>query len=141
MSGLTIEELHELIAHGRIERLEAATQAAVGELDVSVTAPAEPALTLLRVRDAVAGAAFNAGEVLVTRCELELEGVPGWSTVVGDERRRALCGALLDAAARRGALAGVEADLAAELLRCRAARAQRWAAVQPTRVEFEEMAQ
>ncbi|MBO0767664.1 MAG: phosphonate C-P lyase system protein PhnG [Solirubrobacterales bacterium] len=139
--SLSTAELHELIAHGRLASLEAAVREAVGDAEVLVRTPAETALTMVRVRDTVEGTVFNVGEALVTRCEVELEEQIGWSTVVGDQRRRALCGALLDAAHRRtDALAEVEAQLLSELQWCREQRRERWAAVQDTRVDFEEMA-
>lgn len=99
----------------------------------------EPSLLMVRVRETVDGEVFNLGEVLVTRCEMILDGEPGWGMALGDDPERALCAAVLDAASRRGFPDGVEGELRLQLAFAREARRGRWASVQPTRVEFEEM--
>lgn len=99
----------------------------------------EAALIMVRTRETVDGEVFNLGEVLVTRCEVALDGEPGWGMVLGDVPERALCAAVLDAANRRGFAVGVEQELRLQLAFAREARRERWAKVQPTRVEFEVM--
>jgi alpha-D-ribose 1-methylphosphonate 5-triphosphate synthase subunit PhnG len=99
---------------------------------------------MARVRETVDGELFNLGEVLATSCEVSLNGRPGWSLVLGDDPERALCAAVLDAAGR-GAVPEetaeeVRGELTLQLAFVREARRERWAAVQPTRVRFEEMA-
>lgn len=113
------------------------------EAEVEITAPPEPVLIMARVRETVDGELFNLGEVLVTRCGIRLAGEPGWSMVPGDDAERALCAAILDAASRTGdptRYPWLEAELASMLRLARQARRERWSAVQPTRVEFEELA-
>jgi alpha-D-ribose 1-methylphosphonate 5-triphosphate synthase subunit PhnG len=95
---------------------------------------------MARVRETVDGEVFNLGEVLVTRCEVSLDGEPGWGMAMGHDPERALCAAVVDAASRREDADGVREGLAAALAAAREARRERWATVQPTRVEFEEMA-
>jgi len=107
---------------------------------VEVRSGPETALVMVRVRETVDGEVFNLGEVLMTRCEVVSGGEPGWGMVVGDDPERALCTAVLDAAARTGFPDGVEEDLKLQLAFAREARRERWASVQPTRVEFEETA-
>lgn len=102
-------------------------------------APPETALIMVRVEETVDGDHFYLGEVLVTRCEVALDGEPGWGMVAGDDPERALCAAVLDAACRRGRPPDVLEELASQLASVREARRERWARVQPTRVEFEEM--
>lgn len=92
---------------------------------------------MARVRETVDAETFNLGEVLVTICEITLDGEPGWGMVLGQDRERALCAAVLDAAARHKS--DVRANLDAELATVQEARQARWNKVQPTRVEFEEM--
>lgn len=99
----------------------------------------EVALVMARVRETVDGEVFNFGEVLVTRCEVSLGGEPGWGLALGEDLEKALCAAVLDAASRRGFPDGVEDELRLQLAFAREARRERWASVQPTRVEFEEM--
>lgn len=91
---------------------------------------------MARARETVDGEVFNLGEVLVTACEVALDGEPGWGLVLDHDPERALCAAVVDAASRRE---GAE-ELRGELAAAREARRERWTSVQPTRVEFEEMA-
>ncbi len=97
--------------------------------------PPQPVLLMARVRETVDGEIFNFGEVLVTTCEVTLAGEPGWGMVVGHDPERSLCAAVVDAASRRDGVEGLRESLSV----VREARRERWAAVQPTRVEFEEM--
>ncbi len=98
-----------------------------------------PTLVMARAREAVDGEVFNLGEVLVTNCEVSLGGEPGWAMVVDHDPERALCAAVVDAASRRGESMEIRAELEGLLAEAREARRARWAGVQPTRVEFEEM--
>jgi alpha-D-ribose 1-methylphosphonate 5-triphosphate synthase subunit PhnG len=59
-------------------------------------------LVMLRVRETVANSQFNAGEILVTEVRLELDGQFGFGMVIGDNPRRAMAVALVDAALRKG---------------------------------------
>lgn len=94
---------------------------------------------MARVRETVDDEVFNLGEVLTTTCEVTLDGEPGWGMVMGHDPERALCAAVVDAASRMESAAELRADLAGEHAVAHEARRKRWAAVQPTRVEFEEM--
>lgn len=96
-------------------------------------------MVMARAKDTVDGETFNLGEVLVTRCEVALDGEPGWGIVLGDEPERALCAAVLDAA-QSDFPDGVEEGLSLQLALARETGRERWAGVQPTRVEFEEKA-
>lgn len=97
-------------------------------------------LVMARARETVDGEVFNLGEVLVTACEVTLEGEPGWGLVMDHDPERALCAAVVDAASRREGVDELRGELTAWLAAAREARRERWASVQPTRVEFEEMA-
>lgn len=59
-------------------------------------------LVMLRVRETVANSQFNAGEIAVTEVKLELDGAFGFGMVIGNQPRRALAMALVDAARRKG---------------------------------------
>jgi alpha-D-ribose 1-methylphosphonate 5-triphosphate synthase subunit PhnG len=95
-------------------------------------------LVMLSVRESVAESTFYAGELLVTEVTLDLAGGYGFGMVVGNDPRRALAAALVDAAL------GANGDLAALLrhdlndLAARIAEGQRQAfrAVAATKVEF-----
>lgn len=103
----------------------------------------EAGLVMLRGRTGGGGAAFNLGEMTVTRCTVRLaDGRIGHAYVAGRDAGQAELAALLDAAlqdpARREALQeAVIAPLAARQLAAREAIARRAAA---TRVDFFTMA-
>lgn len=94
---------------------------------------------MARVREKVDGEVFNLGEVLVTGCGVTLDGEPGWSMVIDHDPERALLGAVVDAASRRDDAEWLRDELASLSTAAGEARRQRWAGVQQTRVEFEEM--
>lgn len=135
---LNQQESYEAISYAPLETLKSLTESCLQEADAEVTTAPFASLIMARVRETVDAETFNLGEVLVTICEITLDGEPGWGMVLGQDHERALCAALLDAAARNRS--DVRAKLAAELSTVREARRARWNTVQPTRVEFEEMA-
>lgn len=108
--------------------------------EVEIKKPPEPVLMMVRVKETVDGEIFNLGEVLVTNCGVLLDGEPGWGIAMGDDPERALCAAVIDAASRPEMSLELEDELSLQLAFVRKARRERWAGVQPTRVEFEEMA-
>jgi len=98
----------------------------------------ETGLVMVRGRAGGDGAAFNLGEMTVTRCAVRLGEAVGHAYVAGRDRRQAELAALLDAAlqdpARHDALMeGVIAPLAARQQAAREAEARKAAA---TRVDF-----
>jgi alpha-D-ribose 1-methylphosphonate 5-triphosphate synthase subunit PhnG len=103
----------------------------------------EPGLVMLRGRACGTGAAFNLGEMTVTRCTVRIaEGPVGHAYVAGRDGRQAELAALLDAAlqdpARHDAVqAAVIAPLEAAQLAAREQEARRAAA---TKVDFFTMA-
>lgn len=132
-------EAYEAITHVPKERLRELAELALEGAEVEVASAPRAALVMARVRETVDGEVFNLGEVLVTTCDVTLDGEPGWGMAMGHDPERALCVAVLDAASREGD-ADLEEDLETELAFVRESRRARWNFVQPTRVEFEEMA-
>lgn len=104
----------------------------------------ETGLVMVRGRAGGDGAAFNLGEMTVTRCAVRLEdGRVGHAYVAGRDGRQAELAALVDAlllddAARPGITAALIEPLAAAQDARRAAEARRAAA---TRVQFFTMTQ
>ncbi|APE44507.1 phosphonate C-P lyase system protein PhnG [Sulfitobacter alexandrii] len=97
---------------------------------------------MVRGRAGAVGAAFNLGEVTVTRCSVRLStGEDGHAYVQGRDRTKALRAALLDAAMQTGAAADIREKvldpLAAAARERRTARAAKAAA---TKVDFFTMA-
>lgn len=132
-------DLHETVAYAPLERLKELADLCLQDAEAEVKTPPEPALVMARVRETVDGEVFNLGEVLMTSCEVLLDGEPGWGMVMGDDSQRALCAAVLDAANARGIPEDLEGEISLQLAFAREDRRQRWAKVRPTRVEFEEM--
>lgn len=101
--------------------------------------PAETGLVMLRGRISGSGAAFNFGEMTMTRCVIELEcGIAGHAHIAGRSRRHAELAAVYDALLQDGQWrCAVERELieplAAEAVRRRAAEQ---AAIAATRVNF-----
>lgn len=98
----------------------------------------ETGLVMVRGRAGGDGAAFNLGEMTVTRCAVRLGQTVGHAYVAGRDKRQAELAALIDAAlqdaARRPALlAAVIAPLASRQAAAREAEARKAAA---TKVEF-----
>jgi alpha-D-ribose 1-methylphosphonate 5-triphosphate synthase subunit PhnG len=93
---------------------------------------------MLSVRESVAESTFYAGEILVTEVTLELAGSYGFGMVLGNDPRRALASALVDAAL------GLDGEVAAELRRelndlesgIRQEQRQTFRAVASTKVDF-----
>ena len=132
------QEIQEAIAYAPTGRLKELADRCLLDAEAEVVSRPRQALVMARVRETVDGEVFNLGEVLVTGCEVSLEGEPGWSMVLDHDPERALCAAVVDAASRRGG-GEVHAELEELLTEVREARRARWAGVQPTRVSFEEM--
>lgn len=115
--------------------------AEVGAERLSVIHPPEVGMTMLAVREPVAQERFYLGEVLVTRCTVDLDGFIGWSMRGGEDRVAALAGALLDAAAAADPAASAEIDEVCRQVEARMSAAQRaeWDQISGTQVAFEEL--
>lgn len=102
----------------------------------------EAGLVMLRGRAGGSGGAFNLGEMTVTRCSVQMEGVVGHAYVQGRDDRQAELAAALDAAlqdpARHDALDGAVIAPLAEAQAAGRAATQRKAAA--TQVQFFTMA-
>ena len=93
---------------------------------------------MLRGRAGAVGAAFNLGEMTVTRASVKLaDGVVGHGYVQGRDKSHALTAALVDALMQTGAAEVVDAGLLAPLRAAMAARkADRAAKAAATKVDF-----
>ena len=133
----------EILCKSDQESLLELAEAVLEMSEVSVTTPPRVGMLMLRVREPVDGAIFNAGEVLVTEAQVSLGEYRGYGMRLGREPEATLAAAVLDAAVEaRHALTprvmdGLRAMAAAEQARQQAA----WDSVAPTRVSFEEMRQ
>src|ERR1700694_3333094 len=98
-------------------------------------------VVMMRVRETVAESVFHAGEILVTEVKLELDGQFGFGMIIGDNSRRALAVALVDAALRKGGPCAAQlSDELALLDQHNNEKNQReQALVAATKVDFERM--
>lgn len=101
--------------------------------------PAEPGLVLVRGRMGGDGAAFNLGEMSVTRCAVRIDesDIVGFAWVAGRDRRHAEQAARVDALMQTARRDEIEAAVIAPLAAAGAARrAASHAKAQTTRVDF-----
>jgi len=97
-------------------------------------------MLMMRARESTERSVFNLGEVTVTEAEVEIDGHTGYAMVMGLRPRKALAGAIVDAAAEaRTMTPEIEALLSEALALDASRRAARWQRVAGTRVEFDEI--
>lgn len=134
-------ELLAAAAHDEVVSLAERLLAAGALGDPLVVHAPETGMVMLQVREPVAEERFYLGEVLVTRCTVEVAGATGWCMRGDGDRVAAMAGALLDAAAaaRLPETPEVE-DLCEQVANRRAAEdAAEWSELAPTTVNFEEL--
>jgi len=99
---MTRTEWISILAQARRDVLAglAAGLAAAGR--VEVIRPPSPGLLLATVQESAAAGCFHPGEVLVTTCEVRLDGALGSSVILGFDEDKARHCAVLDAALQAG---------------------------------------
>ncbi|CAM3187692.1 phosphonate C-P lyase system protein PhnG [Pseudomonas floridensis] len=113
-------------------------EAALRDTDYQLIRAPEIGMTLVRGRMGGTGAAFNLGEMSVTRCVVRLaDGRTGYSYLAGRDKRHAELAALADAHLQGPQQADWLADLIEPLAQAQALRkAEKEAATAATKVEF-----
>ncbi|MCS7002338.1 MAG: phosphonate C-P lyase system protein PhnG [Dehalococcoidia bacterium] len=106
----------------------------------TLISPPTVGMVMARAIDGALGELFNLGEVLVTEARVSVDGHAGWGMVLGRDGDHALSIALIDAGleAFPDDRARVDAQIQAGAARVAAALDEEWAAVAPTRVDFEK---
>jgi alpha-D-ribose 1-methylphosphonate 5-triphosphate synthase subunit PhnG len=133
----------EVLAQAPAAAMLELAEAVLAEADIVVTTAPRVGMVMLRLREPVDGAVFNAGEVLVTEAQVAWGDHRGYALRLGREPEAALAAAVLDVAVEAGhpltptLLAALTDMASAEQAR----QAMLWQAVAPTRVSFEEMQQ
>jgi alpha-D-ribose 1-methylphosphonate 5-triphosphate synthase subunit PhnG len=125
-----------------MEALEVlADQVLAGSENVRTLQEPATALMMMESADPVSGGSFYVGEVLVTSCQVEIDGRLGCVIVVGDEPRRARAGAILDAMMQGPpkAFVSVIEQLAKEEEKIDTTQRIEWNLASRTRVKFETM--
>lgn len=136
----------ELLAAAPAERLVALGERAVRAVGprLQLIRPPETGSVVLQVREPVADERFYLSDVLVTRAEVALDDVRGWSMRLGDDRLSALAAAVLDAVAETDdlSLAGEVRQLCAEVEhQVEEERRREWQELSATIVQFEKLDQ
>lgn len=141
-TSITRESRVELLVASPVGDLTALADAVLADgAEPEVLVEPEVGMVVLTVREPVEAVRFHLAEVLVTRAEVAIDGHRGWAMRMGDDRVATLAAALLDATVEAGhPRAGEVIDLCRRTSDQRArARADEWAELAPTIVDFEEM--
>jgi phosphonate C-P lyase system protein PhnG len=97
-----LESFHDLWIEARIEVIERWTESLLGHMGtVRLVVPPRAALVMMQASDSVECAPFCLGEVAVTECQLEFDGVLFRGRVIGNDPVRAAGIAVLKAAEER----------------------------------------
>jgi alpha-D-ribose 1-methylphosphonate 5-triphosphate synthase subunit PhnG len=136
------EQRLEAISLADMNGLEALADQVLETLAVDVARGPSVGLLMVRAEEPSERLQFNFAEVTVSEAEVVAEGCRGYAVVMGRQPEKALAGAILDAALEleHDASATIESYLEGALERERGRTAALLAAVEPTRVRFEEMA-
>jgi phosphonate C-P lyase system protein PhnG len=138
---MTRREWISVLAQARPETIAELAGRLAGAPRVETIRPPARGLLLALVEESVEGGGFHPGEILVTACEIRLDGLLGQALILGGDEEKARGCALLDAALQAG---GPEhekilAALVAEREWLRLRRRAEQEMVQATRVHFETM--
>jgi alpha-D-ribose 1-methylphosphonate 5-triphosphate synthase subunit PhnG len=95
---MTRAEWVSILARARAETVRRLAALVEEEVAIEVTRPPSAGLLLATVREAVEGATFHPGEILVTTCEVRAGACLGTGIVLGDDEEGARAVAVVDAA-------------------------------------------
>ena len=84
------------------DKVKILAQPVVEQYGVNVIRKPAKTLVMVRMRETVAKAEFYLGELLASEALVELEGVKGFSLLMGDDLDKAFSAAVLDALRRSG---------------------------------------
>jgi alpha-D-ribose 1-methylphosphonate 5-triphosphate synthase subunit PhnG len=98
-------------------------------------------MTMIRAEDSVEGQPFYLGEALISECEVNVDGQPGFGICLGDEPVRSYCIAVIDALLQLSdaRLARVNAFLQEQEKQVAARRQSEYKHIQRTKVDFKLM--
>lgn len=129
----------EAFADASLAVLERLADAVLDSVEVRVIKAPADELVLLQARDPIADGPFFLGEVLIQACQVAIGGSLGCGYALGNEPRRALAAAILDAAMNAGHphSAAIAAALEAEIVDAHRRRLAESDLVDRSRVKFE----
>lgn len=134
------EERFEIIAFCRKGILLSLAEEVRKTLEIKIVKQ-NTALVMMQVKDSVEREIFNLGEVLVSEALVEINGVWGYTQVLGDDLEKAQAGAILDAAceAKYPLTEKIVEKLNEEKDNYHREKAGEYAKIKSTRVKFEVM--
>jgi alpha-D-ribose 1-methylphosphonate 5-triphosphate synthase subunit PhnG len=92
-----MEQADYIICECDLEPLEAFVMELEPHCAIQMVRHPAVGTTMIRAEDSVEGQPFYLGEALITECELNIDGQPGFGLCLGDEPVRSYCMAFLDA--------------------------------------------
>ncbi len=92
-----MEQADYIICECDLESLETFVKELEPQCAIQVVRHPAVGTTMIRAEDSVEGQPFYLGEALITECELNIDGQPGFGLCLGDEPVRSYCMAFLDA--------------------------------------------
>jgi alpha-D-ribose 1-methylphosphonate 5-triphosphate synthase subunit PhnG len=136
------EQRLEAISLSDMDTLETLADQVLQSLAVEVARGPAVGLLMVRAEEPSDRLQFNFAEVTVSEAEVTADGQRGYAMVMGRAPEKALAGAILDVALELGHPASeeIESSLWQAIEREQRRTAAVLAAVEPTRVRFEEMA-
>ena len=92
-----MEQADYILCECALEPLESFVREMEQQCTVQVIRQPQVATTMIRAEDSVEGQKFHLGEALISECEVDVEGQPGYGLCLGDEPVRSYCIAVIDA--------------------------------------------
>lgn len=92
-----MEQADYILCECALEPLEAFVREMEQFCTVQVIRHPSVGTTMIRAEDTVEGQPFYLGEALITECEVNVDGQPGFGICLGDEPVRSYCIAVIDA--------------------------------------------
>ncbi len=92
-----MEQADYIICECDLESLETFVKELEPHCAIQVVRHPAVGTTMIRAEDSVEGQPFYLGEALLTECELNIDGQPGFGLCLGDEPVRSYCMAFLNA--------------------------------------------
>src|ERR1700743_124644 len=92
-----MEQADYILCECALEPLETFVLGMEQHCTVQVIRQPAIAMTMIRAEDSVEGQPFYLGEALITECEVNVDGQPGFGICLGDEPVRSYCIAFIDA--------------------------------------------
>jgi alpha-D-ribose 1-methylphosphonate 5-triphosphate synthase subunit PhnG len=138
-----MEQADYILCECELPPLESFVRELESKCTVQVIRHPAVATTMIRAEDSVEGQPFYLGEALVTECEVNVDGQPGFGLCLGDEPIRSYCIAFIDALIilSDDRLQAVEDFLSAQDEKITARLQTEQSLIQRTKVDFKLMEQ